>query len=117
MVPELALSKDLFYHAPEELVIFLPVWTGHCLTDLPAPEDTGHIVAICNPQPLSPPKLIKQPHPLKPLSDVRAHELDFLQEAACSLSGVTLSVDHSSGRMLTRGGECPLVLRTEKVGD
>lgn len=64
-----------------------------------------------------PPKLIKQPHPLKPLSDVRAHELDFLQEAACSLSGVTLSVDHSSGRMLTRGGECPLVLRTEKVGD
>lgn len=31
MVPELALSKDLFYHAPEELVIFLPVWTGHCL--------------------------------------------------------------------------------------
>lgn len=63
-----------------------------------------------------PPALIKHPHPLKPLSDVRAHELDFLREAACSLSGVAFSVDHSSGSELTLGGESPVLLRRDRVG-
>jgi hypothetical protein len=61
--------------------------------------------SVCQPGNTPPPKLIKQPHPLKLLSDVRAHELDFLREAACSHSGVVLSVGHSSGSVYAGRGK------------